>query len=1145
MNKKYHNFKEQLFRRGINKKLLFDHLKVNYSFEEQKYIISKLPKTFDSLIFSKPFFYSISDFGSKKLSYYDSEESEMNWLVHLFKRYSNELNDFLELKNKFETQFLLGEYIKSKEILKEIRNISYSYWGLENKFLQTQYEEGLEYNFKLLNKSKDQEVIDPAFFYLVHFFSNKVEEDISYFSYVNMLENSLNMGVSEDYKCYFLYRLNTINHDYKNAGALLWATSNLSIIDKYLLYKDLVIATLSTNSFKVNKYKINDHCCHLSDCLNDPFFKKVNSIAIEKKAEINIEINTENILLDLFTCGKYQDVIDGAKKLFKNSISFCILEIYVKSHIYLRKDTDNVGIESNMLNVLVKLVYNIILRNDKSNEAIVELLTITNSLSSFELAKEIIPFLSYHINREELIQNSKKSFLLSKFYNPIHFVIFEDVATQLQYLKQDNIKNTDTSVFFREILDGNSFFKSENTVPKTRIIFYRAKNYFVNKCYENCKNEIKKIITEVDELAYLKEQCVKLLFFSFIELEEYNNAINLFVNNYIINSFIVSKINAEEFSILLVRKKWKGIDTSNINFPIFMFLTHEDIPPKYISYDLFMRSQKITLPSELTNKDDIEINKKIFFLKNVAIQKIISLKATVFKNSASVLNERISICQLLSKMDNNSSDEYNKEISDITQRISVQLRIKEVDESKIYIDETGILEKELNDVQKSFNRFKSISQLLKESNINATGIEYDALYNLLEGKIDTETYKKSLRKTDVQFELFTQLFLEIRDKFLFSNQYGLDYYLSQRIRHGSIVNQIRKSFKTHNLVTTKSSKSDEYSPNTFWLNKLDLTGELAEQFNIRMSTFSCNIDKIITNLKNNFIQIKTEDPKTKQSGWFDYMYIPIWDNSYLYELYLQKTQFTTEFNEFVKPMFEVLWQMTERNLERVRGLMNSIIKRELIKELELLEIDLKKIFYTKNTPNLFRAIADCRTNVQADIDYAIRWFNKSKNYEIDFTIEDALNTSLQIVNNIISPNVLDAQIEIKSTNSLLKGIYFTHFVDLIKIFLTNIYDYYSKVEIGNKSTSIIISEINNRLILVFNNSLKVDENINQLISIIDKKQVMEHTNIKGIRGEGSTGFPKANNILKNVFRNNNNLSFDINKSKFSVKCEIILNNLSV
>ncbi len=1143
MNTKYLQFKKNLYNKDVNKKVLFDFLKINYSFSEQEYIINKTPRVFESLIFGTPFFSSIIEFGKRKLDYFESEETELNWYVHLFKKYSGELNLFLEKKKAYEINFLLGNYSKSGEILDEIKSITFSYWGLENKFLQTQYEKGLEFNLKLLNRSKNQEVSDPAFFYLVHFFSNKVEEDISYFSYINALENSINWGMSKDYKSYFLYRLNSVSHDFHNKGGLLWASSNLSLIDKYMLYKDIVASILSKQPIEEEYYFIKTHCIYLSNYLEDSFFSNALFFAFKENQKFTIKENDEIRLIDLFTLGKYDDVILNSKRYFLKNVSFCIIEIYVKSHLHLGKDLQHIGDNKSVLNVLLRLTYNILLREKISNEAVIELLTIANALSSFHISKEIVAFLNYHISKENNIETRIKSFLFSKDNNPIYFDIFENVDSMQSYLKRISEDNSITVDFFQEILNDTNIKRLE--IPEYRISFYSAINYFNNKNYKSCKLEIEKILKEVENISYLKEQCLKLLFFSFVELLEYNNAIDLYVNNYILSPLLVSKINAEKLSEIIVRTKWKNINHSNINFPIFIYLSHSDIHPKYISYDLYMRTQNILTPSKLHEIEGLEFAQKIFFLKNIATPKIISRKAIVFKNSTDVLKERISICQYLSKIDERNNDEYNKEISDITQRLTVQQRIKEIDESKIYIDENGILEKELTEVQKGFNRFRNISQLLKESNIDATGIGYDALYDLLKGNIDADTYKTSIRKTDIHFELFTQLFLEIRDKFLFSNQYGLDYYLSQRIRHGTIINQLRKSFKTYNLITTKSSKSEGYLPNIYWVNKLDIKNETKTEFEQRLNLFSSNIDNIISNLKNKYIQIKTEDPKTNQTGWFDYMYIPLWNSTWLYSLFIKELQFFTDFEGFVKSIFEILWEITGRNLSLIRERLNQEVKNELISELDKLEVELKRLLPNKEGVSLFRSIAECRTNIQADVDYVITWFNKSKNDEIDFTFDDALNTSLQIVNNIISPNTLDVKIQNNTSKQLIKGMYFTHFVDLTKIFLTNIYDYYSKVEIEDKETTIVASEENGLLVLVFSNSLREEEDINNLKSIIRKKQDEAEKHIKGIRGEGSTGFPKANNILKNVFKNNNLLDFDINKEKFIVKCEIQLNNLIV
>jgi hypothetical protein len=117
MNTKFKEFKKKLFNKKIRKQALFSHLKKEHSFEEQLYILSKLPKTFESLVYGVPIFKSTKNFGLKELTPFVTEKSEMNWLTHLFKKYSEELNTFLIHKTEFETRLLLGDYKKSKEAL--------------------------------------------------------------------------------------------------------------------------------------------------------------------------------------------------------------------------------------------------------------------------------------------------------------------------------------------------------------------------------------------------------------------------------------------------------------------------------------------------------------------------------------------------------------------------------------------------------------------------------------------------------------------------------------------------------------------------------------------------------------------------------------------------------------------------------------------------------------------------------------------------------------------------------------------------------------------------------------------------------------------------------------------------------------------
>jgi len=74
--------------------------------------------------------------------------------------------------------------------------------------------------------------------------------------------------------------------------------------------------------------------------------------------------------------------------------------------------------------------------------------------------------------------------------------------------------------------------------------------------------------------------------------------------------------------------------------------------------------------------------------------------------------------------------------------------------------------------------------------------------------------ENSFEKTKHVKELFEQLFMIIRDQFLFNPKYGLDIYLSTRIRHGTLVNRLRNHFEDNHLVTNKSN--ERYLPNVYW-----------------------------------------------------------------------------------------------------------------------------------------------------------------------------------------------------------------------------------------------------------------------------------------------------------------------------------------
>src|ERR1019366_10442620 len=78
--------------------------------------------------------------------------------------------------------------------------------------------------------------------------------------------------------------------------------------------------------------------------------------------------------------------------------------------------------------------------------------------------------------------------------------------------------------------------------------------------------------------------------------------------------------------------------------------------------------------------------------------------------------------------------------------------------------------------------------------------------------------------------LFTKIFNELKAKFISSNEYGLDSYLSVWIRHGTLAGQIRSVFERQHLITRRDATGNRYHRNEYWINRLEIYQWDVEEF---------------------------------------------------------------------------------------------------------------------------------------------------------------------------------------------------------------------------------------------------------------------------------------------------------------------------
>lgn len=1143
--KKWSEFKPLLFNKDIDKKMLFEVLKSDFSIDQQRKIVKNIPKAFHSLLHGQILPKDYKSIGSDERGVKNDIEAELNWLVNQISIFKDKLNLFLDKRTQFEKAILIGDYETSQSVLNDIQSqISYSYWGMECQFIQTQFEKGYEENANLYSKIQEFESNDPAYYFLSCFFHFKVEDDITIQGYekeLNYVRNKLKS--KNEFREYFEYRLNYFAYSFESYDRVLWVARNQPIIDKYLVVRDY-LAHYYSDKDRIKEDKYREHLDVLLKSIEDPLYSKINLL---RSGAIILDNETNNLVevFDLYTVGDYSSVVKKLNTdLISNPNNSSLLVIYTKSLLQLgEKFSVPEKLKGTILEYLMEQLYLFLQRGVKTNSAIYEILKVTNGLQNLDISKQTMSFIENFLRDDLDDAATNHTFMYSRELNVIDYQHQPDIKSKVIFL--ESFKNSLTANFFLSLIDeGKGSIKELDRVPNDRRSHYQALRFLKDGVLDKAEVLLQESLVLSEHVHFIYEHVLRKLFTCLVQLGKFDAAVRLYVKSFLKNSFLVQEIQIEEVAHKIAKlDRFKKVDTSNLDIAIFMSLSDTKTSNIYVAYNLFLKSIEVRKPSEINiQSSELEKERLIFFLRAVCTTKIMSRAVLVFKTSLQVLEERLLINQLLIRLDDGNQEAYSKEITQITRDLNVQKRKKEIDQSKIYVDEYGLINTELEQTRKGFDRYRNITELLKDSTIEGIGLGTTSLLQLILGEIDSQTYQESLKKSDYQYIIFRQLYFEIRDKFLFSDKFGLDYYLSTRIRHGTIEGQLRRSFNNSRLATNRDKKTDEYNDDTFWVNKYDLNNDQKSLFHKRIKLFSRNIDAIITNLKNDLIQIKTEDPATSQNGLFDFGYYV--SATLKRHLYSGKCQYISDFDDLVNEILDYLWDVTEYNLKLIRRTINIELKSKIMGEIESFEHDVSSIFEGVQCVELYTQITNCKTAIQKDIDTVEIWFNRSKSFEVDFKIEDVIASSIDTVNNI-DPDLNVRLQENIEFDYMIKGMYFIHFDDLLKIFFNNAANYIKTCKGENIPCEINVKEQDDAIIIEVVNGLKKSEDIEAFNRLIHEKFDSIKSSV-GLRSDKDSGLKKAANILGSVFRNDKNkLSVKVENHQVKFTCEIVKDNLIV
>jgi len=1111
-------FKRLLFNPKVDKPNLLSQIKKETSFPNFAKLIeaSLSHPASKNLLLANPLPKNYKDIRQGRLIPYSGNLiGELAWNLSAVKRFSKEINLFLNLKDEYEKAFLLGDYNQCSRVLGEIElKVCKSLWSLENRFLLCEFQEGVESNWTMLS-SIVKEMDDPLLLFFSENLSKRAESKITYFRFRNLFANQIaDIDGPDEFKEYLCYRLNYPAYvGFESYPFMLAMESISSVVDRYLLLRDVLVQIAGSNEHQ-KMQAATTILLELRKDVVDPVLIQLSNF-LESTPTVALP-ESKNILriVDLYTRGEYQHCIASIPTILANCpYTIEMFEIYVKSFIELRLPFRS-PLVSALIDEILANLYSIFSRDHNAEEATEKLLKTVLSFISTNWARQLFSLIIQqgNINRENriyhllfVIYSASNNPRILNYIDP-NSTVFKN---QLTFFEQNYSNNTAVLVNYG-LSEGNLERIANNLeISKKRKELYIGRILIKQRNYSAAVNHYLNLLKDVNLSMTAYEEIIENLYIAYLSLNHLKDATLLYVSNYLANPHLVTKFKRELLLSLLEKKidaEVKGL----IDLPIYFKIVTSDPYKQYVAYDTFLNEHNIERPSHLLNlKANFNTDKLIYFFKEVCTSEILQ-HSYVFDGSDDMENERLTILRELLVLDKENESQYIKEIAEVTQNSIIRKAIREINKGRITVNVQQLKNIETANIKEGFNRYRELSNYGKNKDLVAVDTSSKLINEYLNSLSEDRVKNKIVFTNDPAYITFKVMFIELRDQFILSKEYGLDGYLSTRIRHGTLLNHIRSVFESLNLVSQKGSDGN-YRDSVFWQGKIPFNlSDRKNDIQKSIRKFSMRIDEYTEYIIKELIQIKTEKYQKKPYALFDYGINQV-ELANIFALVRDKVK---DYEGFLNITFEYLEAKSEILLKEIRNKFNHDIKNEYNLIISDFQLDIKGILGDSIFVDLTSSIAKCSTYIQNELRNISEWFYLS-NPSTDLTLDlkTIIQSSLEITNSIypnnkITPRSIDVDFDYPIVGSL-------HLIYIVKILLDNII-VHSGLYGDDKMVEISATSNDKTLSLIFKNNVSGTINTDELrrkLNIVKQEWINKNDGFDNLNTEGGSGFGKIRKII--------------------------------
>ena len=388
--------------------------------------------------------------------------------------------------------------------------------------------------------------------------------------------------------------------------------------------------------------------------------------------------------------------------------------------------------------------------------------------------------------------------------------------------------------------------------------------------------------------------------------------------------------------------------------------------------------------------------------------------------------ERIIHLALLANASPAFRDKCEDESEQIIRSQEISKAMSTVAESKIDCDEGGLRSWAKEKLSAKYERFRAFvdAGILPASAENSK----ELLVAVREGDLGSKTFEiPSNEATSILREIVN----ELTRAYSLDPYFGLNSYLSLRVRHGTVAGQLRRGCAEERLLTTADSDGDRYDLNQHWFDILRETGriDVAAVVAERLGDFSKSLDAIISDFSDNNLQILTEE---KPGG----LVATAFSEQLLFGFFGDAIALDN-IDDFLNAFSDLFWSNLEVNLSKAREFIKTDFRRKMMELFDNLEAGVKDDANAPSLPPISDAIVRARTMTNQSIDEVSQWFSTSKSSESDvFSIPDLGRISLEIAKRL-NPD-FKPSVEFKGEDSLPIYYGLVTFTDVFGVLFDNV-----------------------------------------------------------------------------------------------------------